>query len=68
MLWGAPALAESAPEVREAPGADGASLGTITVEVDGAGPQLDDDARGFLWDWVMHGAGPDAPGSAAPVG
>jgi hypothetical protein len=29
-------------------GVDGTSQGTATVKVDGAGPQLGDDARGLL--------------------
>jgi hypothetical protein len=39
---------ESAPEVREASGADGESLGAVNIEVDGASPRLGDDAGGLL--------------------
>jgi hypothetical protein len=56
---------ESAPEVLEAPGADGALLGTASIEVDGANPWPGDDARGLLRDWVMPGASIGAPGSVA---
>jgi hypothetical protein len=41
---------ESALEVQEAPGADGTSLGIISVEVDGASPHPGDDTRGLLQD------------------
>jgi hypothetical protein len=34
------------------PGADGASQGTTSVEMDGAGPRLGADAKGFLRDLV----------------
>jgi hypothetical protein len=59
--WGTLAL-----EVWEALGADGTSLGTISVEVDGAHPRPSDGTRGLLWDLVMRGADISAPGSAAP--
>jgi hypothetical protein len=52
------------PEVREVMGADGASLGAVSVKVDGAIPRPGDDAGGLLWDWVMHDAGIGAPGGA----
>jgi hypothetical protein len=38
------ASVESAPEVQEALGANGALLGTIGIEVDGASPRPGDDA------------------------
>jgi hypothetical protein len=57
---------ESAPKVREAPGADGTSLGAVNIEVDRSSPRPSDDAGGLLWDRVMCGAGIGAPGSAAP--
>jgi hypothetical protein len=41
---------ESALEVQEAPGADGTSLGIVSVEVDGASPHPGDDTRGLLQD------------------
>jgi hypothetical protein len=53
-------------EVREALGADGASLGAIGIEVDGAHPRPGDGTGGLLWDLVLHGANISAPGSAAP--
>jgi hypothetical protein len=58
------------PEAREAPvqemlGANGASLGATSVEVDGAGPHPSDDTRGSLRDLVMRGADIDVPRSAA---
>jgi hypothetical protein len=58
--WGTLAL-----EVREALGADGASLGAIGIEVDGAHPRPGDGTGGLLWDLVLHGANISAPGSAA---
>jgi hypothetical protein len=61
-----PAPEELAPEVREVMGADGTSLGAVSVKVDGAIPRPGDDAGGLFWDWVMHGAGIGAPGSARP--
>jgi hypothetical protein len=54
--------------VWELPGADGASLGTISVEVDAVGPQLGDEARGPLCDLVVHGTGLGMPRSTAPGG
>jgi hypothetical protein len=53
---GTPALEESALEVREAPGADGVSLGVGGIQVDGASPSQVMTLGGLLWDWVMHGA------------
>jgi hypothetical protein len=35
------------PEAWEASGADGASLGTVSVKVDETNPRLGDNARGF---------------------
>jgi hypothetical protein len=57
-----------APEVpgQEMLGADGASLGAASVEVDCTGPQPSVDTGDSLWDLVMHGAGFSVPGSAAP--
>jgi hypothetical protein len=50
-------LVEPTPEPREEsgpvmPGADGTLQGAVSVEVDGAGPQLGDDAGGLLQDLV----------------
>jgi hypothetical protein len=46
--WGTLTLAESAPEVQEALGANGMSLGAVSVEVNGASLQPDDDIGGLL--------------------
>jgi hypothetical protein len=64
-----PVLLESTPEALEAPvqemlGADGASLGTFSVKVDGANPWTGDDTGGSLYDLVIHGTGLDMLGSA----
>jgi hypothetical protein len=61
--WGTLTLAESAPEVQEALGANGTSLGAVSVEVDGASLQPDDDIGGLLRDWVMFTVGIGAPGT-----
>jgi hypothetical protein len=63
------ALEEPTSEAREVPvwempGADGASLGTASVKVDGAGPQSSDDTGGLLQDLVMRGAVTGVPRSA----
>jgi hypothetical protein len=42
--------------VQEMPGADGASLGAASIEVDGTGPIPSDDTEGSLRDLVMRGA------------
>jgi hypothetical protein len=52
--------------VQEDPGADGASLGIVNVEVDGAGPQPGDDVGGPLHNLVVHGAGLGTPVSTTP--
>jgi hypothetical protein len=52
--------------VQEMLGADNASLGTISVEVDGASPGLSDDTRVSLCDLVMCGTGLGMLGSVAP--
>jgi hypothetical protein len=49
------------------PGADGASLGAASVEVDAAPPLLGDDTGGLLQDLVRCGSSIDVPGSAAPA-
>jgi hypothetical protein len=56
VAWKAPILVT--------PYADGASQGTADVDVDGASPQLCDDAGGLLQDLVKHCAGIDVPRSA----
>jgi hypothetical protein len=63
-----PTLVERTSEAREElapmmPSADGVSKGTASVEVDGASPQLSDEARGLLRDLVKQGADIDVPGS-----
>jgi hypothetical protein len=63
---GTPVPEESASKVREAPGADGTSLGAVSIEVDGACLWLGNDTNGLLCDWVMHNAGIGAPRSVAP--
>jgi hypothetical protein len=45
-----------------APGADGASLGTVSIEVDGACPRPGDDTGGLLRYWVIRDAGIGDPG------
>jgi hypothetical protein len=52
-------------QVQEMSGDDGALLGAVSIEVDGAIPQPGNDARGSLWDSVMHGASIGAPRSTA---
>jgi hypothetical protein len=52
-------------QVQEMSGDDGALLGAVRIEVDGAIPRPGNDARGSLWDSVMHGASIGAPRSAA---
>jgi hypothetical protein len=47
-------------------GVDGASQGASSVEMDGADPQLGDDARGLLHDLMRRGVSIDVPESAAP--
>jgi hypothetical protein len=64
VLQGTPVLEESSPLVREAPGADGTSLGPVSVEVDGTSTWLGGDAGGLLQDWVMCSTSIGAPGSA----
>jgi hypothetical protein len=59
-------LVASVPRGTPAPGVDVASLGVISVEVDGASPRPGDDTRGLLRDWVISGAGIGALGSVAP--
>jgi hypothetical protein len=46
------------------PGANGASQGVASIEVDGAAPQLSDDTEGFLRDLERRGINIDAPGGA----
>jgi hypothetical protein len=60
------ALEASMMRVHEVPGADGASLGVVSVEVDGVGPRPGDDAGGPLCDLVVCGAGLGTPESTAP--
>jgi hypothetical protein len=69
--WETPAPEEPSPESQEAPvlempGADGASLGAASVEVDGASPQPRDDIGSLLRDFMMCGADIGVPGSTAP--
>jgi hypothetical protein len=64
---GTPVSVELAPEVREALGADGASLGAVSVKADGANPRSGGDAGGLLWDRVMRGTGISASGTVAYV-
>jgi hypothetical protein len=64
--WGTLAPAESTPEVWEALGADGVSLGTISAEADGASPRPGNDTGGLLRHQVMSGADIGAPRSATP--
>jgi hypothetical protein len=45
---------------------NGASLGIVSVEVDGADPQPGVDVGALSHDLVMHGAGLGMPGSTAP--
>jgi hypothetical protein len=64
------AMKEPTPEAREEPvqempGANGASLGAASVEVDGTGPQPSDDTGGSLWHVVMREADIGVPKSAA---
>jgi hypothetical protein len=56
-----------APKVpgQEMLGADGASLGAASVEVDCTAPQPSVDTGDSLWDLMTHGAGFSVPGSAA---
>jgi hypothetical protein len=49
--------------VLEMPGANGTSLESVSVELDGASPRPSEDTRGSLQDLVMHGAGLRMPGS-----
>jgi hypothetical protein len=46
-------------------GSGNVSLGTVSVELDRAGPRPSEDAGDFLWDWVMRGTGIGASGCAA---
>jgi hypothetical protein len=62
---GTPTPMELALEVHEALGADGMSVGAVSVEADGASPWPGDGAKGWLRDWVMCGTDIGAPGSAA---
>jgi hypothetical protein len=69
--WETPAPEEPSLESQEAPvlempGADGASLGAASVEVDGASPQPSDDIGSLLRDFMMCGADIGVPGSTAP--
>jgi hypothetical protein len=50
--------------VQEASSADGASLGAISIEADGASPRPGDDAKGMFQDWVICCNGISAPRSA----
>jgi hypothetical protein len=61
-----PAPKEPISEVREAPGAEGASVGIVSVEVDDVGPQPGDDAGSSLQSLVMRGASIGVSRSAAP--
>jgi hypothetical protein len=54
------------PQVREAPGAGGASPGAISIEVDGAGPQPGDDTEVSLRGLMMHDTCIGVPRSTAP--
>jgi hypothetical protein len=47
-------------------GADGALLGTVSVEVEEANPGADVHTGGLLCDLLMHGTGLGMPRSAAP--
>jgi hypothetical protein len=50
---------------RVEPDADDAPLGAVSVRVDEANPQLDDDARSLCHDFVVHDASPKTPGRTA---
>jgi hypothetical protein len=50
--------------VREEPNADGASVGIVSVEVDGACPRLGDDVGCLPHDLLVRGALLGMPGSA----
>jgi hypothetical protein len=52
--------------VREVSGTDGASPGTVSVEVDVASPWTGNDTRCSLRDLLMHGAGLGISGSITP--
>jgi hypothetical protein len=71
--WETLVLKEPTPEalqalvlVSEVSGADGASLGATSIEVDGAGPQPSDDTESSLQELVMRGSSFSVPKSAAP--
>jgi hypothetical protein len=49
--------------VQEMPGADSASLGATSFEVDGISSQPSDDTRGSLRDLVMREASFGVPGA-----
>jgi hypothetical protein len=51
--------------VREEPDAHGASLGIVSIEVDGADPRSGDSAGALPHDLVVHGTGLGMPKSAA---
>jgi hypothetical protein len=51
-------------QVQEIPGANGTSLGAVSIEVDRASPRPGDDTGGSLHVLVMRGASLGMPGSA----
>jgi hypothetical protein len=82
MPWETPVLEDPMLKalMQEMPGVDDASLGAVSVEVDGASPHPGDDTGGSLRDLVMCctsigvpesatlGDAALAPGSSSPVG